>query len=135
MVEAVRHRSHSNAGFSLLELLVALTILSLSLATAYRIVGGAVATTSSRERLVRLTTLAEAAMNDLRLTGQTSAHALTFDWPDDIAIDIEEENADDLEVTQPTPLRRIRLKLRDEDNTNLEIAGIIRLHLPPGDKQ
>ncbi|MEZ5823865.1 MAG: prepilin-type N-terminal cleavage/methylation domain-containing protein [Geminicoccaceae bacterium] len=122
-------------GFSLLELLVALTILGLSMATAYRIVGDAVAVTGSRERLVRLAALGEAAFAELRLHGSIDADAISFDWPGDVAIDIAEEEGPAGGLVGANPLRHIRMTLVDEAGGELSLEGIVRLHLPPGIEQ
>ena len=129
MMNDMRRR---DGGFSLLELLVALTILGLSMATAYRIVGDAVATTASRERLVRLAALADAAFTDLRLQGSIEEEAISFDWPEDVSLTIEEETGPIAGLSGTPPLRRIRMTLEDERGGELSLEGIIRLRLAPG---
>ena len=129
MMNDMRRR---DGGFSLLELLVALTILGLSMATAYRIVGDAVATTGSRERLVRLAALADAAFTDLRLQGSIEEEAISFDWPKDVSLTIEEETGPIAGLSGTPPLRRIRMTLEDERGGELSLEGIIRLRLAPG---
>ncbi|MEZ5845438.1 MAG: type II secretion system protein [Geminicoccaceae bacterium] len=129
MMSDMRRR---DGGFSLLELLVALTILGLSMATAYRIVGDAVATTASRERLVRLAALADAAFTDLRLQGSIEEAAISFDWPEDVSLTIEEETGPIAGLSGTPPLRRIRMTLEDERGGELSLEGIIRLRLAPG---
>ncbi|MCB2010983.1 MAG: type II secretion system protein [Geminicoccaceae bacterium] len=129
MMNDMRRR---DGGFSLLELLVALTILGLSMATAYRIVGDAVATTGSRERLVRLAALADAAFTDLRLQGSIEEEAISFDWPEDVSLTIEEETGPIAGLSGTPPLRRIRMTLEDERGGELSLEGIIRLRLAPG---
>lgn len=129
MMSDMRRR---DGGFSLLELLVALTILGLSMATAYRIVGDAVATTASRERLVRLAALADAAFTDLRLQGSIEEEAISFDWPEDVSLTIEEETGPIAGLSGTPPLRRIRMTLEDERGGELSLEGIIRLRLAPG---
>ncbi|MCB1832800.1 MAG: type II secretion system protein [Geminicoccaceae bacterium] len=129
MMNDMRRR---DGGFSLLELLVALTILGLSMATAYRIVGDAVATTASRERLVRLAALADAAFTDLRLQGSIEEEAISFDWPKDVSLTIEEETGPIAGLSGTPPLRRIRMTLEDERGGELSLEGIIRLRLAPG---
>ena len=129
MMNDMRRR---DGGFSLLELLVALTILGLSMATAYRIVGDAVATTASRARLVRLAALADAAFTDLRLQGSIEEEAISFDWPKDVSLTIEEETGPIAGLSGTPPLRRIRMTLEDERGGELSLEGIIRLRLAPG---
>ena len=129
MMNDMRRR---DGGFSLLELLVALTILGLSMATAYRIVGDAVATTASRERLVRLAALADASFTDLRLQGSIEEEAISFDWPKDVSLTIEEETGPIAGLSGTPPLRRIRMTLEDERGGELSLEGIIRLRLAPG---
>ena len=124
-------RSRS-AGFSLLELLVALSILGLAMATTYRIVGDVVITTGSRERLIRLTNLADAAMNELRLMGQTSKSAISFDWPGDVELLIDETEMPEAGLNPNAPLRSVRLSLSDKDGANFELTGIVRLRLEAG---
>ena len=115
-----------DAGFSLLELIVALTILAMVLTTAYRIAGDVVAAAMSRERAVRLTSLAEAAWQELRLSGSTNADAITFAWPDDVELEIEEIPLPEAGLSEDGPLRALRLRLSRGDEGEIEISGVIR---------
>ena len=123
---------HQARGFSLLELLVALAILALALTTIYRIAGDAVAVTSSRERLVRLTALADAAWQELRLSGTTSADALTLALPEGVTLTVDEQPSAELGLAPATPLRAVRLELVDRDGGRFELHGIVRLNLDAG---
>ncbi|MCB2053523.1 MAG: prepilin-type N-terminal cleavage/methylation domain-containing protein [Geminicoccaceae bacterium] len=135
------------AGFTLLEVLVALAVLALVLGVSWRILGGATAAVRSREAVLRLAGFADAAWQDLRLQGRTDAASLSFDWPDDIALTITElplppitspdpdgtSTAGLSPLAEDPPLRHLRFELSDEEGYSFALDGVLRLRLPPGE--
>jgi len=74
------------AGFTLLEMLVALTVLGIVLATLFRLAGDALVQYSGRESRLLLALTAEAAFNAERL--EPGAAAATA-WPDGLSVSVE----------------------------------------------
>lgn len=75
-----------DAGFTLLEMLVALTVLGVVLATLFRLAGDALVQYSGRESRLLLALTAEAAFNaELLEPGAAAATA----WPDGLTVSVE----------------------------------------------
>ena len=73
--------NRSNRGFTLVEVLVAFTILGLVLATLYRIVGDSIGTIEAAERSQRLFEVADSAWHLMKLMESRDPKSLNEDWP------------------------------------------------------
>jgi|GEM_PF-1923187 len=75
-----------DAGFTLLETLVALAVLGVVLVTLFRLAGDTLVQHESREARLRLALTAEAALQAARLGGDSMTGE---DWPADLAVSVE----------------------------------------------
>jgi len=82
------------AGFTLLETLVALAVLGVVLATLFRLAGDTLVQHQSRESRLRLALTAEAALNAARLgaDGQGAAGQASGAWPADLTVTVERQD-------------------------------------------
>lgn len=84
-------RSFADAGFTLLETLVALAVLGVVLATLFRLAGGTLVQYESREAQLRLALTAEAALQAARFgAGSFSGDG----WPTDLSVTVERRRLD-----------------------------------------
>lgn len=84
-------RHGGDRGFTLLEMLVALTVLGIVLATLFRLAGDSLVQYTSRERQLLLALTAEAAFNAERLApGGAAATA----WPEGLRVSAERRQLD-----------------------------------------
>jgi len=122
----------SDAGFTLLELLVALAILGLVLVTLFRLVGTSLEGTESRERRLAMATLAEAVLEAARVTGAEDAAALGLDLPPDLEVTLERGTFADAPIESASPLGGgltgelglLRVRIEDAAGRSFAIATL-----------
>lgn len=91
-------RASGERGFTLLEVLVALAVLGVVLATLFRLAGDSLVQYSSREARLRLALAAEAALETERLTpGERRRDG----WPADIQLTVERQSFRAVAATWP----------------------------------
>lgn len=81
--------SNADAGFTLLETLVALAVLGVVLVALFRLAGDTLVRHESREARLRLALTAEAALAATRLGGEPF---VSDDWPADLDITVERQD-------------------------------------------
>lgn len=125
----------AEAGFTLLETLVALAVLGVVLATLFRLAGDTLVQHQSRESRLRLALTAEAALNAARL----GAGGLeSGGWPVDLTVTVERQDlaaalADGLElpaISGGDTLDWLSVTVVDADGRSFALSGIVGRPLP-----
>ena len=81
-------KDRGSAGFTLIEVLVAMTILGLVLATGYRIMESSTMRLFVERERMELAQYADAIWSYLRATGERDVNDLTFDLPENLDVEI-----------------------------------------------
>ncbi len=125
----------AEAGFTLLETLVALAVLGIVLATLFRLAGDTLVQHQSRESQLRLALTAEAALNAARL----GADGLeSGGWPADLTLTVERQDlaaaaAGGLELPAAAvgdTLDWLTVTVVDADGRSFALAGIVGRQRP-----
>lgn len=120
----------AEAGFTLLETLVALAVLGVVLATLFRLAGDTLVQHQSREAQLRLALTAEAALNAARLGAEGLASG---SWPLDLTVSVERQDlaaaaAGGLElpaVVGSDTLDWLTVTVVDADGRSFALSGIV----------
>ena len=120
----------AEAGFTLLETLVALAVLGVVLATLFRLAGDTLVQHQSRESQLRLALTAEAALHAARLGG---AGLESGSWPLDLTVSVERQDlaaaaAGGLEMPAAAvgdTLDWLTVTVVDADGRSFALSGIV----------
>ena len=115
------------SGFTLIEILVALTILGIVLMTASQIFRGSVRGVGRAEDEARLAELAEAVWYELSLRGLRQVDRLDLRLPPGYSAELVEPTADEAAAIEEvaTRLDHVRLRVVGPSGAPLELTGLM----------